>query len=121
MILHITTKKNWEKAQLEGEYTSPSLKIEGFIHCSTVKQTEDTANIFCKGQKGLALLCIDENKLKSECRFEDPTPEVKRDPSLGALYPHIYGPINFSAVIKVVDLLVNEDGFFTLPKELTTT
>ena len=120
MILHITTKKAWEKALIEGEYTTPSLKSEGFIHCSTVTQTADTANIFCKGQKGLALLCIDENKLKSECKFEGPIGGPRRDPSIGTLYPHIYGPINISAVIKIVDFPVNEDGLFTLPKELET-
>jgi len=56
MILHITSHKEWEKAQIAGEYNTPSLKIEGFIHCSTLKQTTDTANIFFKGQTGLALL-----------------------------------------------------------------
>ena len=118
LILHITTHKEWEKAQLEGEYTAPSLKSEGFIHCSTLKQTADTANIFFKGQNGLALLCIDENKLKSECKYEDPTGGGQHDPSVGNLFPHIYGPINLSAVIKVVDFPTNENGFFTLPKEI---
>ena len=118
MILHITTHKEWEKAQSEGEYTAPSLKSEGFIHCSTIKQTTDTANIFFKGQKGLALLCIDENKLKSECKYEDPTGGGKHDPAVGNLFPHIYGPINIPAVIKIVDFPPNKDGSFTLPGEI---
>ena len=121
MILHITTHKEWEKAQAEGEYTSPSHKSEGFIHCSTLKQTIDTANIFFNGKKGLALLCIDETKLKSECKYEDPTGGGQHDPSVGKLFPHIYGPINISAVIKVVDFPSNEDGLFNLPKELADT
>jgi uncharacterized protein (DUF952 family) len=118
MILHITTHKEWEKAQMEGEYTALSLKSEGFIHCSTLKQTADTANIFFRGQHGLALLCIDENKLKSECKYEDPTGGGQHDPSVGNLFPHIYGPINISAVIKVVDFPTNENGSFALPKEI---
>ena len=69
MILHITTHKEWELAQMIGEYSAPSLNSEGFIHCSTLKQTVDTANIFFQGQNGLALLCIDENKLNSECKY----------------------------------------------------
>jgi uncharacterized protein (DUF952 family) len=118
MIMHITTHKEWEKAQMEGEYSAPSLKSEGFIHCSTLKQTADTANIFFRGQNGLALICIDENKLKSECKYEDPTGGGQHDPNVGHLFPHIYGPINLSAVIKVVDFPTNKNGFFTLPKEI---
>jgi uncharacterized protein (DUF952 family) len=34
MILHITTHTAWEKAKMKGEYSAPSLKSEGFIHCS---------------------------------------------------------------------------------------
>ena len=118
MILHITTHKEWEKALLKGEYTAFSLNSEGFIHCSTLKQTVDTANIFFRGQNGLALLCIDENKLKSGCKYENPTGGGQHAPSVGNLFPHIYGPINCSAVIKVVDFPSDENGFFTLPKEI---
>ncbi|MGD1007243.1 MAG: DUF952 domain-containing protein [Ignavibacteriaceae bacterium] len=68
---------------VKNEYTALSLKSEGFIHCSTLKQTADTANIFFRGQNGLALLCIDENKLKSECKYEDPTGGGRHDPGVG--------------------------------------
>jgi uncharacterized protein (DUF952 family) len=118
MILHITTYKDWEKALIQGKYSAPSLKSEGFIHCSTVKQVTDTANIFFKGQYGLVLLCIDEKKIKSECKFEDPTGGGKHDPNAGNLFPHIYGPINISAVIKVVDFPPNESGLFSLPERM---
>jgi len=120
MILHITTHKEWKTAQLQGKYTAPTLETEGFIHCSTLKQATDTANIFFKGQNGLALLCIDENKLQSKCKYEDPTGGGNHDPNVGNLFPRIYGPINLSAVIKVVDFPPNENGFFTLPTEIIT-
>ena len=118
MILHITTYEEWEKAQLEGEFTAPSLKSEGFIHCSTIEQAADTANIFFKGQKGLALLCIDENKLKSECKYENPTTGGKHEPGAGNLFPHIYGTINISALIKAVDYPADENGFYELSREI---
>jgi uncharacterized protein (DUF952 family) len=118
MILHITTRKDWENSTLEGEYSAPSLLSEGFIHCSTFIQTLDTANIFFKGQDGLVLLCIDENKLKSECKYENPTGGGNHYPNVGKSFPHIYGPININAVIKVVDFPRNEYGFFTLPDEI---
>jgi len=118
MILHITTPDEWEKALLKGEYSSTTLQSDGFIHCSTIKQTTDTANVFFKGQKGLILLCIDEEKLESECKYEDPVGSGQHDPAVGNLFPHIYGPINLSAVIKVVDFPVDENGIFTLPREI---
>jgi uncharacterized protein (DUF952 family) len=115
MVLHITTRKDWENALSAGEYTALSLQNEGFIHCSTLKQTIDTANVFFKGQKGLALLCVDETKLNRQLKYEDPTGGGQHDPSVGKLFPHVYGPINLDAVIKVVDFPSNEDGSFSLP------
>ncbi len=61
MILHITSSAEWEKARVRGEYTAPSLVTEGFIHCSTPAQAADTANLFFRGQRGLVLICIDDN------------------------------------------------------------
>lgn len=113
MILHITTKSDWEKAIENGEYTSAS-------HCSTLKQTVDTANLFFKGVNGLVLLCIDEDRLTSECKFEDPAGSGtdKHDPRFDNLFPHIYGPINLDSVFKVVDFPSNEKGIFELPNEI---
>lgn len=117
MILHITTRHEWEKAQQIGEYTAASLKTDGFIHCSTLKQTVDTANLFYKGQTGLVLLCIDENKLTSKCKYEDPAGSGvdKHDPRSENLFPHIYGQINLVSVVNVVDFPMNEKGLFELP------
>jgi uncharacterized protein (DUF952 family) len=120
MILHITTQKDWEQARVKGEYTVPSLHTDGFIHCSTLAQAVDTANLFFKGQSGLVLLCIDERKLKSECKYEDPAGGNgnQHDPRIVNLFPHIYGPINISAIIKMVNFHPNANGLFELPEEL---
>lgn len=118
MIVHITSKKDWQKAQESGEYTASSLKDEGFIHCSTVKQIVDTANLFYKGQGGLKLLCINEEQLTSQCKYEDPAGGGNHDPGVGALFPHVYGPINLFAVIKVLDFPCDKEGLFALPEGL---
>ena len=119
MILHVTTHKDWDHARSAGKYTAPSLQNEGFIHCSTVEQVIETANVFFKGQNGLALLCVDENTLISELKVEDPTGGGERDPAVGELFPHVYGPINLDAIIEAVDFPSNQDGLFTLPEEVT--
>lgn len=36
----------------------------------------------------------------------------------GSEYPHIYGELNFDAVVKTVEFEPNVDGDFSLPQEL---
>ena len=72
MILHITSRAEWMDAQARGEYIAPSLKTEGFIHCSTEKQVLHVANAFYRGRNDLVLLKLDEAKLKPELKWEAP-------------------------------------------------
>ena len=118
MILHITTRNEWDQAQTAGEYKAPSLQTDGFIHCSTINQTAETANMFFKGRKDLILLCIDENKLKAECRYEAPCCQEMHNKTAENLFPHIYGPIDLTAIVNVVDLNPGEEGLFELPTNL---
>lgn len=112
-ILHITTHNAWVEAQRNGAYTAPSLRTEGFIHCSTPMQTPATANAFFRGIDGLVLLVIHESKLKSELKYEAPADNGEADP--GDRFPHVYGPINLDAVDRAVDFSPGEDGSFELP------
>jgi uncharacterized protein (DUF952 family) len=91
-IYHITTVAVWQDAQQYGSYTHPSLEAEGFIHCSYYDQVAETAQVHFKGQTELLLLCIDPARLKVELK-----PEVSRS---GAVFPHLYGPLNLDAVQK---------------------
>ena len=118
MIYHITTQEEWNTAQSEGEYSAPSLQSEGFIHCSTVNQVVEVANAFYRDVLNLVLLCIDENKLSSEVKWEAPAHPEGHDPKTideAQLFPHVYGTINLDAVTKVVDMPKNDDGLYRLP------
>jgi uncharacterized protein (DUF952 family) len=97
MIYHITTKQNWEEAVQKGEFTSPSLITEGFIHNSTESQVDAVLERFYAGQKDLVKLHINESKLTAELKYE-------LAPSINELFPHIFGPINIDAV-EVVESL----------------
>lgn len=108
MILHIIKNEQWEFAQQAGEYRGDTLATEGFIHCSMPEQVIEVANYIFHGVQGLILLVIDENKVTSKIKYEDP--------GNGKSYPHIYGPLNIDAVIKTVDFPPNQDGTFSLPK-----
>ncbi|MFP4344658.1 MAG: DUF952 domain-containing protein [Anaerolineales bacterium] len=112
MIVHITSKIAWESAQDEGSYRGDTLESEGFIHCSRLEQVLGVANDRFPGEEGLVLLCIAEERASAEIRYEDCY-------ETGEAFPHIYGPLNRDAVVRVVDFPPRADGTFTLPPALT--
>lgn len=97
LIYHITTKAAWEDAQLKGEYTSPALKEEGFIHCSEKAQVEYIKSRYYNDHQDLVLLMIDSELLKSQLVFE-------WSPSIEQTFPHVYGPVNLDAIVEVTQL-----------------
>jgi len=116
MILHITSKAEWLAAQQRGEYIAPSLNSEGFIHCSTEKQVVHVANAFYRGRTDLVLLNIDEAGLKPELKWEAPAGPPASNISDSDKFPHIFGPLNLTAVASVLDFVPDPvSGTFTYP------
>lgn len=115
MILHITSRAAWQAAEQDGEYAASSLKNEGFIHCSTLAQAVPVANAFYRGQQGLVLLVIDEARAKPEIRWEPPAGALVEGISASDLFPHLYGPLNLEAVVRVLDFPPGPTGAFSLP------
>jgi uncharacterized protein (DUF952 family) len=111
IILHITRCEQWEKARLEDVYRGDTLDSEGFIHCSTSRQLVKVANTLFRFQEGLVLLCIETGRVESEIRYEGSEGSER--------YPHIYGPLNVNAVVKVMDFRPTENGMFVSPKGLS--
>ncbi|MEG4009167.1 DUF952 domain-containing protein [Microcoleus sp. Pol11C1] len=109
VIFHITQSQQWEEAKQLKSYRGETLDSEGFIHCSTLPQVVKSANKFFVGKKKLLLLLIDSEKVESEIKYEL---------AAGENYPHIYGPLNVDAVLKVVEFEPSADGKFELPEEL---
>ncbi len=122
MILHITSKSEWAEAQTRGEYIAPSLNTEGFIHCSTEKQVLHVANAFYSGRTDLVLLKLDGAKLKPELKWEPPAGPPAPGISESDLFPHIFGPINLTAVASILDFEPDSaSGTFSLPQTLLFT
>lgn len=116
MILHITSKREWAEAQTRGEYIAPSLQTEGFIHCSTEKQVLHVANAFYAGRTDLVLLVLDEAQLTSELKWEPPAAAPAPGISDSDKFPHIFGPINLTAVASILDFEPDSaTGTFSLP------
>jgi uncharacterized protein (DUF952 family) len=112
MILHIARRREWDKALADGSYTADSLASEGFIHCSTPEQVLGPANALYRGQTDLLLLVIDPARLASGLVYEDCYES-------GQAFPHIYGPLNLDAVLRVLAFPPQPDGTFVLPAEVS--
>ena len=106
LILHMTTQAAWDRALREGQYTIDSLDSEGFIHCSLPEQVHRVANTLYAGRTDLILLHIDETKVTQDVRYEGDD----------ELFPHIYGPLNLDAVLRVAGYAPGPDGTFTEPE-----
>jgi uncharacterized protein (DUF952 family) len=116
MIFHIAERDGWDLAKSRGIYAPASLETEGFIHCSTREQVEETATLFYRGRTDLVLLRIDEDRLDAPLKFETATDLARRPEA--ARFPHIHGALNLSAVIDVRDLRCDPDGTFRLISDI---
>ncbi len=96
-IYHVTTREEWESAQLTGYYEAASLPVEGFTHCSTEKQVDGVLQRYFKDKTDLVKLVIEPSKLTHELKYE-------LAPSINENFPHVYGGININAVVDVVNL-----------------
>jgi len=119
IILHITTRVDWDAARAAGSYRPASLAHEGFIHCSTPAQAAGSASKYFRGRTDLLLLVIDEARV-AELRYEPPAMVGGvPDPRAGELFPHVYGPLALDAVVRVVLFPCDRDGGFTLPADMS--
>ena len=111
LILHITTASEWDAARASGEYRAQSLDGEGFVHCSLPTQVTHVADWFYRDVADLVLLCIDPNRLTSPLRWEPSADAFAGD------FPHVYGPIDVTAVVAAVPWKRGGGGF-ALPDEI---
>jgi len=105
IIYHLAGKAEWEAGAASPEYRAGSLAEEGFVHCSEDEaQMLRVANRLFNGRTDLVVLDLNLDALTSP---------LKREPSRsGEIYPHIYGPINIDAVVRVRRLVPDGDGIF---------
>lgn len=92
LIYHIVLPEVWAAFDTD-LYRANSLQTEGFIHCSFAEQLDSVIRRYYSKQKMVVVLEIESERLMSR---------VLNEPSTGnAIYPHIYGPINRSAIVRV--------------------
>lgn len=88
MIYHLTTDPDC----LEPE----TLKGEGFVHCSTAEQLLATAERYFGHLDELFVFELDPARLTAELRYEASRGDE--------LFPHLYGPIEAGAIVRVTRL-----------------
>lgn len=100
-IFHIATDADWRRTLETGTYSTSTvgrtLEEEGFIHASRREQVQGVFDRYYRGlDEHLVLLTIDPARLTGA--------EVRVEAVGDDTYPHVYGPINRSAVVDVAPL-----------------
>ncbi|MEJ7900432.1 MAG: DUF952 domain-containing protein [Thermomicrobiales bacterium] len=103
---HLVPSIYWDTAKSAEWYTPEAYDADGFIHCTNgIDQLVDVANMFyIPDAREFRVLVLDVGKITSDLRYDD-------DPRL---FPHIYGPLNTSAVIGEFPVIRAEDGSFLM-------
>ncbi len=102
-IFHLALASEWAAAEASGAYTTStlgrSLAEEGFIHASRADQwTAVRDRFYADVAEPLVLLEIDTDLLDVPVVEEPPAPGVEET------FPHIYGRLPASAVVKAIPL-----------------
>ena len=110
-IYKIATGKEWQAAERIGRFDGAPIDLkDGFIHFSTADQVAETAAKHFAGQDGLLLVEIDTQMLGGALKYE-----VSRG---GALFPHLYAPLDLAAVTQSWPLPLDEEGLHIFPPEI---
>ena len=96
-IFKILSRREWEQALARGRFEGSAVDLaDGFIHFSAADQWAETARRHFAGRKDLMLLTVDADQLGEALKWE---------PSRGgALFPHLYEPLDCAMVIGARDL-----------------
>ena len=111
LLYHLALVPDWAGPGAEDYRVSTlgvTLEQQGFIHCSFPTQVQAIADLVYRGRDDVVLLEIDPERLTSPVREEE-------GHGGGELFPHIYGPLNRDAVVRVVPLRPSDDGRLHVP------
>ena len=108
IIYKIAPEAIWREAEKNGSFTGAPIDIaDGFIHFSTATQLLETAAKHFAGQTDLLVIAVDGARLGEALKYE-----VSRG---GALFPHLYAPLDLDAVVSVWPLPLGADGWHRFP------
>jgi uncharacterized protein (DUF952 family) len=111
IIYKICPDALWTAAKEAGRFDGAPVDLaDGYIHFSTANQVRETAAKHFPGQADLLLVAFDAEPLADALKWE-----VSRG---GALFPHLYAPLDPSAALWVKPLPLGPDGSHVFPANL---
>lgn len=109
LIYKIAPDSLWRDAEAAGVFSGAPVDLaDGFIHFSTAEQVRETAAKHFAGQDNLMLIAVDAERLGDALKWE-----VSRG---GALFPHLYAPLDPASAVWVRPLPLGEDGKHEFPE-----
>lgn len=92
LIYHIVLPEDWAAFDTD-LYVARSLETEGIIHCSFANQLDAVIKRYYAAVAEVVVLEIETERLMSRV--------VNEASTANEIYPHIYGPVNRDAIVKV--------------------
>jgi uncharacterized protein (DUF952 family) len=107
-IYKICPSPEWRDAERAGIHSGSAVdRSDGFIHFSTAEQVVETAPKHFTGQRDLVLVSVDAANLGKRLKWQ-----ASRG---GALFPHLYGALELSTVLRVEPLPLDKNGRHVFP------
>jgi len=115
MIYHIVPEKEYRQRSADDRYVPAHFDEIGFVHCALETSVLPVADdYYANVENNLLLLQIDPAKLQSTTKYEAAAPEKgagTRHLDSSPVFPHVYGPIENSAVAGIGVLRQGKNGY----------
>ena len=110
MIYKVLGADAWERARRAGRFEGSEDDLrDGYIHFSTRDQLAGTLAKYFAGRSDLILAAVEPSRLGERLRWEP-----ARD---GALFPHLYAPLELADVAWAEPLGLDERGRHRIPSQ----
>jgi uncharacterized protein (DUF952 family) len=108
-IYKILRAAEWQALRDAGETAGAPVDVaDGYVHFSTAAQARETAAKHFAGEEGLMLAALDTDRMGEALKWE---------PSRGgALFPHLYAPLQLAHVVWCQPLPLGADGTHRFPE-----
>jgi uncharacterized protein (DUF952 family) len=105
LTYHLVPAEVWEAQRRDARYRPEAFEADGFVHCTDgLDHLLVPANAYYRDDpRPYLALEVDLDAVAAQARFDD---EACR-------YPHVYGPLDVTAVRRVLEVERDADGTFT--------
>lgn len=100
-LIHLAEPGAW--AERSSDYRPAAFDDDGFIHLCTPEQLAGVIDRYYADRDDLLRVVVRVDRLEAPLVWEDTT-------GSGMRFPHLYGPLNLSAVLAVAPLADHEGG-----------